>query len=115
VRVRIRGDLREFPFIDPARGHFSVAARIARGVLQYADGWPRIEDIQGELLFEGERMHIAGKSGSILGVALANVEVAIPRLRDPSPLLVVNGDARGATADFLRFIESSPVRRMTAG
>jgi|RhiMethySRZTD1v2_1073278.scaffolds.fasta_scaffold16564_2 uncharacterized protein (TIGR02099 family) len=115
VRVRIRGDLREFPFTDPARGHFSVAARIERGVLQYADGWPRIEDIQGELLFEGERMQIAGKSGSILGVALANVEVAIPRLRDPSPLLEVNGDARGATADFLRFIESSPVRRMTAG
>jgi len=115
VRVRIRGDLREFPFTDPARGQFSVAARIERGVLQYADGWPRIDDIQGELLFEGERMHIAGKSGSILGVALANVEVAIPRLRDPSPLLEVNGDARGATADFLRFIESSPVRRMTAG
>ena len=115
VRVRIRGDLREFPFTDPARGHFSVAARIERGVLQYADGWPRIENIQGELLFEGERMHIAGKSGSILGVALANVEVAIPRLRDPSPLLEVTGDARGATADFLRFVEASPVRRITAG
>jgi uncharacterized protein (TIGR02099 family) len=115
VRVRIRGDLREFPFVDPGRGQFSVAARFERGVLQYAEGWPRIESIQGELLFERERMHITARSGSILGVALANVDVAIPRLRDPSPQLEVSGTARGATADFLRFIEQSPVRRMTAG
>ena len=115
VRVRLRGDLREFPFADPSRGEFSVAARIERGVLQYAEGWPRIENIQGELLFERERMQIAGRSGSILGVALAGVEAGIPRLRDPSPQLEVGGTARGATADFLRFIESSPVKRMTAG
>jgi len=115
VRVRIQGDLREFPFVDPDRGQFSVAARFERGVLQYAEGWPRIENIEGELLFERERMHIAGRSGSILGVALASVDVGIPRLRDPSPQLEVSGTARGATADFLRFIEQSPVRRMTAG
>jgi uncharacterized protein (TIGR02099 family) len=48
-------------------------------------------------------------------VALSQVEVGIPRLRDPSPQLEVSGEARGATADFLRFIETSPVRRMTAG
>jgi uncharacterized protein (TIGR02099 family) len=115
VRVRLRGDLREFPFADPGRGQFSVAARVERGVLQYADGWPRIEDIEGELLFERERMQITGRSGRILGASLANVEVAIPNLRDPSPQLEVTGTARGATADFLSFIEASPVRRMTAG
>jgi uncharacterized protein (TIGR02099 family) len=115
VRVRIRGDLREFPFVDPASGEFSVAARIERGVLRYAEAWPRIENIRGELLFERNRMHIAGRSGSILGAALANVEVGIPRLKDPSPHLEVSGEARGATAEFLRFIEASPVRRMTGG
>ena len=115
VRVRIRGDLRDFPFADPGRGEFSVAARIDRGVLQYAESWPRIENIRGELVFEGNRMHVAGRSGSILGVALANVEAGIPRLRDPSPHLEVSGEARGATADFLRFVEASPVRRMTGG
>src|SRR4030095_6593152 len=115
VRVRLRGDLRDFPFVDPASGEFSVAARIERGVLHYAEAWPRIENIRGELLFERNRMHIAGRSGSILGAALANVEVDIPRLKDPSPRLEVSGEARGATAEFLRFVEASPVRRMTSG
>jgi len=115
VRVRLRGALRDFPFVDPASGEFSVAARIERGVLHYAEAWPRIENVRGELLFERNRMHIAGRSGSILGAALANVEVDIPRLKDPSPHLEVSGEARGATAEFLRFVEASPVRRMTSG
>ena len=83
-----------FPFVDPASGEFSVAARIERGVLHYAEAWPRIENIRGELLFERNRMHIAGRSASVLGVALANVEVGIPRLKDPSPHLEVSGEAR---------------------
>jgi uncharacterized protein (TIGR02099 family) len=115
VRVRIRGDLAEFPFRDPARGQFSVAARLERGVLDYAQGWPRIENIEGELVFERNRMQLAGRGGSILGVALANVDVAIKRLGEPDPHLEVNGEAEGATADFLRFIEATPVRRMSGG
>jgi uncharacterized protein (TIGR02099 family) len=115
VRVRIRGDLREFPFADPQRGQFSVSARLERGVLHYAQGWPRIENIQGELVFERERMHVAARSASIQGVPLSNVEASIPSLRDPNRELQLSGEAHGATADFLRFIQASPVRRITAG
>jgi uncharacterized protein (TIGR02099 family) len=115
VRVRIRGDLREFPFTDPQRGQFRVSARMERGVLDYAQGWPRIENIQGELVFERERMHVAARSASIQGVALSSIEASIPSLRDPNRQLEISGEARGATADFLKFIQASPVRRMTAG
>ena len=115
VRVRIRGDLREFPFTDPQRGQFRVSARMERGVLDYAEGWPRIENIQGELVFERERMHVAARSASIQGVALSNIEASIPSLRDPKRQLEISGEAQGATADFLKFIQASPVRRMTAG
>jgi uncharacterized protein (TIGR02099 family) len=115
VRLRIRGDLREFPFADPQRGQFSVSARLERGALHYAEGWPRIENVRGELVFERERMHVAGRSASIEGVALSNVEVSIANLRDPGRQVAISGEAEGATADFLKFIQASPVRRMTAG
>ena len=42
VRVRLKGDLRDFPFIDPAKGQFLVAAHVQHGALNYAAGWPRI-------------------------------------------------------------------------
>jgi uncharacterized protein YhdP len=113
VRVRLRGDLREFPFVDPARGQFSVSARVERGVLLYAEGWPRIENIQGELVFEGEGMRFAGRSATVNGVALSQVQARIARL--VAPELEVSGQAAGATADFLAFIQASPVRHKTAG
>jgi uncharacterized protein (TIGR02099 family) len=115
VRVRIRGDLAQFPFADPSRGQFMVTARIERGALDYAQGWPRIEGMEGELVFEGRRMRIAGRKGRIQGVELAKVEAGIPILGAPEPLLQVSGEAHGATADFLSFIQASPVRRMGAG
>src|SRR5205814_1770062 len=91
VRVRLQGELAEFPFSDPQRGQFSVSARIEKGVLHYAEGWPRIDNIEGELLFEREGMQVAGRSGSIQGVALGNVHVSIPRLADRSPQLTITG------------------------
>jgi len=114
VRVRIRGDLRQFPFTDPASGQFQVTARVEKGVLDYAAGWPRIEDIVGELNFERDRMEIVGRSGSILGAQLSNVRVAIPSLGTRERHVQVSGQADGPTAEFLKFIQSSPLRE-TAG
>jgi len=110
VRVRLRGDLRQFPFIDPASGLFQVTARVEKGVLDYAAGWPRIEDIAGELTFERDRMEIVGRGGAIFGARLSNVRVAIPSLRGPDARLLVSGEAEGPSADFLKFVAASPVR-----
>src|SRR5690349_5867214 len=67
VQVRLQGDLRDFPFTDPARGQFVVKAHVQHGLLNYAEGWPRIEEIDADLSFERRRMDIVAKSGRILG------------------------------------------------
>ena len=115
VRFHLKGDLREFPFADPTQGELLVVAHIEDGVLDYADGWPKIEGIDGTLRLDRERLEIGGRSGRILGVRLANVRVAIPSVAAQNPEVLMDGEARGPTNDFLRFIETSPVRRMTQG
>jgi uncharacterized protein (TIGR02099 family) len=115
VRVRLKGDLRDFPFPDPRQGQFQVAARVHKGALDYAEGWPRIHDIEGELLFERDRMEIRAKSGAILGTRLSNVRVSIPSMLAPQTHLAVAGEAQGPTSEFLRYIGSSPVREMIGG
>jgi uncharacterized protein (TIGR02099 family) len=110
VRVRIRGDLRDFPFVDPAKGQFQITARVQKGVLDYAEGWPRIDNIVGDLNFERDRVEIVGRSGLIFGAQLSNVRVAIPSLRGPVHHVQVSGQADGPSADFLRFVQSSPLR-----
>jgi len=114
ARLRLKGDLRDFPFVDPAKGQFQVTAKVSDAVLDYAAGWPRIEAIEGNLLFERDRIEILGTSGSILGVKIADVRVVLPSMLDPSPHLVVDGGAEGPTGLFLDFIRESPVRSMTS-
>jgi len=115
VRLRLRGDLRKFPFTDPATGEFRVAARIDGGVLDYADGWPRIDSIEGELLFDRDHLQVIGRSGTILGAALANVRVAIPSVVSEPRVLQIAGEATGPTGQFLDYVARSPVRRMIDG
>ena len=115
VQVRLRGDLRRFPFVDPASGQFLVTGRFRGGVLDYASGWPRIEDIEGELRFERNKMDITGRSGTILGARLAGVRAAVSSLGAKDAHLEVSGQAEGPTGEFFRYIEVSPVRRMTGG
>jgi uncharacterized protein (TIGR02099 family) len=92
-----------------------VAAKVDNAVLDYVEGWPRIDDIRGELVFEREKMEIAGRSGRILGTQISNVRVAIPNLLADQTLLTVDGHAEGPTEEFLKYIRQSPVRGMIDG
>jgi len=114
VRLRLRGDLRDFPFNDPAAGEFRVAVHVEKGVLRFAEGWPEIRDIDAELLFERSRMDITGRSASILGARVANVRVSIPELARSAHLLV-SGQAEGPTNEFFRYLRESPLTRATHG
>jgi uncharacterized protein (TIGR02099 family) len=114
VRLRLRGNLREFPFVDPASGEFRVAAHVEKGVLRYAEGWPEIRDIDAELVFERKRMDITARTGSILGARLANVRVSLPEIGRGSHLLI-SGQAAGPTAAFINYLQSSPLSRRTQG
>ena len=117
--VRLRGDLAQFPFRDPARGEFKVAGRIENGRLNYApaqlaaDGraalWPLAEQINGTILFERARMEIVGESARTLGVALSGVKASVADLYAPERILEIDGAANGALQDFLRYVEASPV------
>ena len=115
ARLRLKGDLRDFPFVDPEKGQFSVFAKVQNAILDYANGWPRIEAIEGDLAFEREKIIVFGRSGSILGAQIANVKVEVPSLIDGQPRVTVEGSAEGPTAEFLSFIQHSPVRRMVNG
>lgn len=110
ARLRLRGDLAHFPFRDGRDGQFLVTARMAGARLDYAAGWPGIDGIDGELRFEGAAMRIRADRGKIFGTALSGVVVEIPDLDAPGgQLLTVRGRVAGPTAEFLRFIDESPV------
>lgn len=109
VTVRLKGNLADFPFAEGRGGVFQVTARVTGGVLAYADRWPKIENIEGNLTFRGRSMDIAVRDASIMGAKLSRVRAEVPDLGTPNRMLTVNGEAEGPTSEFLSFIEHSPL------
>ena len=123
VRLRLRGNLAEFPFrannaAERARGEFRVAGRLAGATLEYAPDhrtpdkkpqWPLAEGIDGSIVFDRARMEIHAGALRTLGLNLTNVRAVIPNLGGPGMMLEVDGTASGALQDFLRYVAASPV------
>jgi uncharacterized protein (TIGR02099 family) len=109
ARLTLKGDLADFPFLNKNSGQFLVTVEASDAVLDYGKGWPRIDDIAGNLRFEGSGMTIDARHGHILGARLTNTEVRIPDFDAREPILLVKGQADGPTAEFLKFIDQSPV------
>lgn len=115
VRLRLKGNLADFPFADGKRGLFEVAGKATGGVLEYATGWPKIENIAVDLLFRGARMEITAHKGNTDGMQVTKTRVLIANLLAPDEILEVEGDAQGPTGDMLKFIDKSPVSGMIDG
>jgi uncharacterized protein (TIGR02099 family) len=115
VRLRLKGNLADFPYPDGKKGIFEVTARVEGGTLAYAPEWPRIQNVGGDLLFSGARMEILARQGNTYGMNIGRVRAVIPDLRSHDEMLSLEGEASGPTNDMLRFIEQSPVRGMIDG
>ncbi len=109
IKLRLKGDLKDFPFPEGKGGIFQVNAHVVDGVLDYAAGWPRIDNAVGDLTLRGRRMDVLLREGSISGTKLARVRAEIPDLTNPDRVLTIIGEAEGQTNDFLSFVEHSPV------
>lgn len=107
-KLILKGKLRDFPFRDPATGIFLVTAKARDAKIDYADGWPAIDGIEADMQF-GYGMKIVASRGKIFGAGLSNVTVEIPDFESHEERLLIRGMAHGATSEFLRFIDQSPV------
>lgn len=114
-RARLRGDLRDFPFVGNERGIFRIEAQAKGVAMEFAKGWPRIEDAQTHLLIEGNRLDINAAAAATTGARLQNVKVSIPDLLDNNLLLQVRGEAVDATQRCLDYIGKSPVNGYLEG
>jgi uncharacterized protein (TIGR02099 family) len=109
TRLRLAGNLAEFPFANGKGGQFLVATR-ARGVtFDYAEHWPAFSDVEGEFRMDGARVSIDANGGRVLSFGLKQARARIADVRADVPLLQIEGEGAGPTADLLRYIDDSPI------
>jgi uncharacterized protein (TIGR02099 family) len=122
ITFKLRGDLADFPFDGGAGknpGQFRIATQARDIELAYVPpepgqppGWPALEHIDAELIFERGGMLIRDGRAKTLGYELSGISGGIKDLIH-KPVLVIDGGGRGPLTELLRFMRASPVDEWT--
>ncbi|MEO6118003.1 MAG: YhdP family protein, partial [Methylotenera sp.] len=121
IHLIVKGRLADFPFVDRYNrlhnklGLFRVTAKVSNSLLEYGEGWPKIEDLGINLLFEGKRMELNSTGGHILGNQIVKSKTTIAQLDADDPILNVVGELKGPVVEGINFVNNSPVRELTQG
>ncbi len=107
--LRIKGDLKKFPFVDNREGIFKIHARAQGVALDYEAGWPLIDNASADLLIQGKELVLTASSAMTAGVHLKNVRVKIPDVLSKDLMLLIRGEAEAENARALEYIQASPV------
>lgn len=121
VDVKVRGDLRRFPFATPtADTEFRIAARLDgvrfRPDVGHGDdpahAWPAFTDVRGDLVFDRRAMelrNVQARLGSI-GTGEFQLQKINGGIRDlEHATLTIEGQGRGPLNDGLRYVNATPV------
>ncbi|MDH2917287.1 MAG: YhdP family protein [Gallionella sp.] len=107
--MRVRGDLRNFPFPDSKDGLFKIEAKAKDVAIEFDTGWPRIERAQTNLLIQGRRLEVHASKAMTSGAALRKVKVVLPDTLADALVMEVDGEAADTTQHCLDYIRKSPV------
>ncbi len=116
-RIRVRGDLHDFPFSRPGTGEFRISTRVSDVTYAYVPrsagrgpgSWRPLAGLSGELVFDRNSMQINGARGSFTGTPGLQVQADAAIAELTAPVVTVNGQVRGPLADALSVFSASPV------
>lgn len=115
VNVRIKGDLKDYPFDQGNKGIFRVTANLKDTVLDYTDGWPKVEGIQLAMLFEGKRMELNANAGHLFGNEIKKAKITIPDLEADENVVDIVGELQSPVNEGVKFINASPIAKLACG
>jgi uncharacterized protein (TIGR02099 family) len=112
--IRLKGDLAAFPYEsqqDKTLGEFKMALDLEGVQLHYANSWPDLFDVAGQITGQGNNLNIRSQQGAIAGFAFKDVTVNIESLTESNPILTVTGGLAGTTQKALNFLQNSPLKK----
>ena len=113
ARLTFRGRLSDAP-LDDGAGRLEATARLVVPVFSYARGWPEITGATAAVRFDGRRLDARIDSGRILKSTIREARATIENVRAKAPAVRIEGRVEGASANAVRFLAESPLRRRFA-
>ncbi|MCZ6719561.1 MAG: YhdP family protein [Gammaproteobacteria bacterium] len=110
----LRGQLDEFPFTE-GQGRFEVRASISDGVLNFASGWPQVNDIEANITFKGQSVSFDATHARILNSEIVNVHGEIADVNAAKMLFKGHSTIIGPAKDVQTLIVQSPLASKAVG
>lgn len=113
AKILIRGPLDQFPFTR-GNGIFLVKSKLQDVVLNYWPQWPKLEKLNADLIFSGDKMQITAHQARLFQVDLPTFTATIPKMsKMQQTILYIDADRIHTTAEhLLAFIKSTPLTRI---
>jgi uncharacterized protein (TIGR02099 family) len=108
----VRGRAENFPFRDRS-GRFQVLFGLQDGILDYQAGWPRLEEVLAEVLFQNEHLDIEVQEARLLDSRVHDARMRIPDLHH-APSIAVRGRVSGPFSDTFRVLRETPLAQSQA-
>jgi uncharacterized protein (TIGR02099 family) len=105
-----QGSLDHF-FSRKKGGQFNVDLDIHEATLNYASGWPALEQADAHLHSDGQRITVNVAKGRMFNTQVTDATVQIADLGAAIVPLTVVGRAQGDAKDVRRFIQQSPLKK----
>lgn len=105
VRLRVKGDLADFPFADKSKGLLQVTGKLNGVGLRYSPDWPRLESVNGDLQFNGARLEVRSNQADIWGAKVTKLDAVIPDVNADNAVVQVDGETEAPNEKYLRFLE----------
>ena len=102
----LRGDPMRFPFRNHD-GVFEARLQVRKGVLAYFENWPKLSELQGEVVFDGPSLHVEASQGKVLGTRIDSARLDIPDMEKAR--LDIHGSGSGPLADVSTYLAYTPL------
>jgi len=108
--IKLKGNLADFPFSDDnPENEFEAILNVVDVGLNYGEGWPELEAIDGQILSTGNSLDILPRTGKIADFNFVDVKAVINHVYDGKPVLDLTGLLSGSTQNALNFLQASPL------
>jgi len=104
--VVLQGPIKHFPFRDGS-GLFLARCLLDHMILDYGDGWPRVENLAARAEFHNEGLSARMESARIGNILIGSADAQFPDFKAGELQLHIG--ASGDAADALAFLRASPV------
>ena len=125
AKIKIKGPLALFPFVDAKQGDFQVRAGLQDVVFAYGPAslmsagsppWPSLTQLTGELEIDHSVLQVKGARAAVAGLPGLQVTRADAEIRNlyGGATLAVTAEARGPLAEIVGLVNNSPLSVMTS-